>query len=162
MNTHTITPAQAATVRNGGPLVVPLDPQPLEGSKPDPEMTPDKSWRFRPGSMSFGGCDIDSPLAPGDTVEMREPHGDDQSWVTPLGTVISVEVMRLHEVATDEWCQNNDGGWPAGAGRDICIDGQWWPGGAQRAFRDHWNTTHPSHSWDSNPWVVIASMTQQP
>ena len=43
------------------------------------------------------------------------------------------------------------------AGRDVCIDGEYWPGGPRRMFSQLWDSPNAKRGfgWDANPWVVV-------
>lgn len=71
--------------------------------------------------------------------------------------VTGVKVQRLQEI-TDKEALNEgvEAAVAPVAGQDICIDGEYWPGGPRRMFKQLWDSINEKRgfSWDDNPWVA--------
>lgn len=82
-------------------------------------------------------------------------------WASRLTLAVTdVRVERLQDISHDDAIADGvEGTIPLAAGRDIDIDGQYWPGGPQRMYRELWNHINGPGAWEANPWVVAYTFT---
>lgn len=82
-------------------------------------------------------------------------------WASRLTlTVTDVRVERLQDCSDDDaLAEGVEGTILPVAGRDVDIDGQYWPGGPQRMYRELWEQINGPGSWNANPWVVAYTFT---
>lgn len=115
-------------------IVVPLDPQPSEGSI-DPIVT-GQGW------IVFGP-EID-------TESIWPPHATGDRIETPHGNLIvtDVQVKRVDEITVDE---------AISAGRPT--HGEFLS--ARRWFREHFTTQHGPDAWQRNPWCAFVSVRKE-
>lgn len=70
--------------------------------------------------------------------------------------VTDVRVQRLQEISDrDALAEGVDCAVNPVAGQDVCIDGEFWPGGPSRMFRSLWDSLNAARApWADNPWVA--------
>lgn len=78
-------------------------------------------------------------------------------WASRLTLrVTDVRVQRLQEISDrDALAEGVDCAVNPVAGQDVCIDGEFWPGGPSRMFRSLWDSLNAARApWADNPWVA--------
>lgn len=136
-----------------------------------------EAWRSVPRTayrMSVGVCQTDCPHDPDLSAIYRA--GWERSipkWqssaVMPAWAVrtylIAGEVMafRIQDVTEEMARETGVDHGPLIAGRDVDIDGDFWPtsDAYRRGFRAHWTARHGEDAWERNPWAASAAVKKE-
>ncbi|MBO6755789.1 MAG: hypothetical protein JJ902_05650 [Roseibium sp.] len=84
-------------------------------------------------------------------------------WASRLTLkVTNVRVQRVQAISDqDAMAEGVEVAVAPVAGRDIDIDGDYWPGGPRRMFKTLWNGLNEARGfgWETNPWVVAVTFS---
>ena len=85
-------------------------------------------------------------------------------WASRLTLkVTGVQIERIRDISDDDaLAEGVELAIAPTAGRDIDIDGDYWPGGPKNMFRELWqriNGKRDGCSWGDNPWVAAYTFT---
>ncbi len=77
-------------------------------------------------------------------------------WASRITLLVTdVRIERLQDISDDDaLAEGVEGTIAPVAGRDVDIDGFYWPGGPKRMFDSLWDNVNGKGAWDVNPWVV--------
>ncbi|UXS01129.1 hypothetical protein [Agrobacterium tumefaciens] len=77
-------------------------------------------------------------------------------WASRITLLVKdVRIERLQDISDDDAiAEGVEQTIAPVAGRDVDIDGFYWPGGPKRMFASLWDRVNGKGAWDANPWVV--------